>query len=196
MRNWLLTDHLHPYKIILASGSPRRHQLLSEMGLTFDVITTGVDEIIRFPQDAELSAKQIASDKVGVLNNFDENQLYIAADTVVVKDGAILNKPLDKSEAKEMLNSLSHSEHQVITGVAIRSASKTEVFAETTLVTFNRLRDDEIEYYLNTFKPFDKAGAYGIQEWLGINFIQKIEGSYFNVVGLPTARLYQELMRF
>jgi septum formation protein len=196
MKSSLLTDHLRQYKIVLASGSPRRRHLLSEMGLSFNVLTTGVDEIIQFPQDPELSARQIASDKIRVLNNYDEHQLYIAADTVVVKNGAILNKPKDKHEAQVMLNSLSDSEHQVITGVALRSESKTEVFSETTIVTFNPLNNAEIDHYISSYKPFDKAGAYGIQEWIGINFIRKIEGSYFNVVGLPTARLYQEFMRF
>jgi len=187
-----------PYKIILASNSPRRQELLRELGFNFEIRVRRVDE--SYPEHltmhevalflCEKKAMAFSESELG------KNELLITADTIVCLEDEILNKPLDRPHAIEMLQKLSGKKHSVITGVCLKSVEKIHSFFDSTDVYFRRLSIEEIEFYVDHYKPFDKAGAYGIQEWMGCAAIEKIEGSYFNVVGLPTARLYEELLRF
>lgn len=193
-----LLRNLAAYEVILASKSPRRQQLLADMEIPFRVITKDTDE--SFP--ADLPAVEIASylSKVKAnafsANELPTNYLLITADTVVVKDQLPLNKPQNKAEAVAMLQTLSGCTHQVITGITIRSEKKMLSFAEISEVTFDVLESDEIDFYVDQHKPFDKAGAYGIQEWIGVIGIAGMRGSFYNVMGLPTHKLYQALKTF
>ncbi len=182
-------------KIYLASKSPRRQELLKLMGFNFELLLKEVDE--SYPK--ELSpvnvAKFIAEKKI---NAFDEvkDGLVITADTIVVTKDEILGKPVDADDAFRILKKLNQASHEVITGVALKKGTKKLVFAETTTVYFKKLENEQINFYIKNYKPFDKAGAYGIQEWIGLIGISKIDGSYTNVMGLPTEKLYEELLRF
>jgi len=181
-------------KIILGSGSPRRKELLSATGFTFEVRTEDTDE--SFPADLPCNqvAVYVAKKKLAaLLNDALDDEIILCADTTVVVDDKILNKPKDAEEASEMLALLSGRSHDVITGVCIASKSSTHSFSVVTKVYFKSLSMEEIEFYINDFKPFDKAGAYGIQEWIGHVAIERIEGSYTNVVGLPTHEVHQAL---
>ncbi len=186
------------YKITLASKSPRRQQLLSDMGIEFETRLKPVDE--SFP--ANLGKDDIAiylcekKAKAFMVEEVRENELLITADTIVCLGNEILNKPTDREHAIEMIGKLSGKKHEVITGICLRTAKKMKSFFVSTDVYFKVLDKKEIEYYVDSYKPYDKAGSYGIQEWIGYIGIEKIEGPYFNVVGLPTARLYEELKRF
>lgn len=185
------------YKIILASQSPRRSSLLKELGLCFTVDTKNVSE--DFPN--ELAVNEIAAflAEKKAMPFFDEietNTLVITADTIVHTETEVLGKPLDHEEATRMLEKLSGRWHTVSTGVCILSKTKKVVFTAHTQVLFKQLTESEINYYVTNFQPFDKAGAYGIQEWIGLVAVQRIEGSYFNVMGLPVQRLYEELIAF
>lgn len=193
----MIADELNSFRIILASRSPRRQQLLREMGLKFDIVIREFDE--SFPE--ELSGKEIACYIAGrkaasFKNEINENEIVIAADTIVWCNNKVLGKPVDTEEAIRMLNEISGNTHEVITGVSVISRLKEVTFSESTKVTFIKMSDEEIRYYAENFRPFDKAGAYGIQEWIGIIACSYIEGSYFNVVGLPVQRLYAELKKF
>jgi septum formation protein len=191
-------EFLKKYNIILASKSPRRRQLLEEMDIIFEVKTRDVDE--DFPDDLEKEKVAIflceKKAEAFTANQIGDNDLIITADTIVCLEGDILNKPGDREHAIEMLQNLSGKKHEVITGVCLRSRDKQQSFFVSTDVYFKSLSPEEIEYYVDHYRPFDKAGSYGIQEWIGHIGIGKIEGSYFNVMGLPTARLYQELKAF
>jgi len=197
MRSMLL-NKLKQYGIILASGSPRRQQLLAEMDIPFRVETRPVKET--FPK--ELSPEEAAAylcrlkSMAFADNDLKENTLLITADTIVALDNKILGKPSGEEEAVAMLRQLSGQKHEVITGVCLRLNNKITTFTSSTSVWFKELSEDEIVYYVSRYKPFDKAGAYGIQEWIGHAAILRIEGSYFNVMGLPTHRLYEELRNF
>jgi septum formation protein len=175
--------------IILASQSPRRKELLALLDLEFTVEVREVDE--KFPDNLDVTevAEYLAKLKASVFTDITDKQLIITADTVVVLDNHILGKPKSKAEATTMLQSLSNRSHQVITGVCVKSSDKTISFSNTTKVYFKELTASEIDYYIENYKPFDKAGSYGIQEWIGAIGISKIEGSYFNVVGLPIQEL-------
>lgn len=185
------------YNYILASKSPRRQQLLQTLGIEFKVITKEIEEI--YPRNltkeeipvflAKLKAKPF-------LSELGSNDLLITADTIVWQNGKVLGKPTDKTEAITMLNELSGNEHQVISGVCLSSCSKQISFFATTNVQFKILSDQEIEHYVSHFKPYDKAGAYGIQEWIGSIGISHIEGSFYNVMGLPIQKLYEEIQKF
>lgn len=182
--------------IILASKSPRRQELLEQMGISFKVLLKDVDE--SFPENLTPSevALYIATKKAEAFDNLlGDSEIVITADTIVTIDGLILGKPENAQEAFETLSLLSGRKHEVITGVALLQNQKISAFYETTSVFFRKLEIDEIWFYVNTCKPFDKAGSYGIQEWIGHTAIEKIEGSYSNVVGLPTSRLYVELQK-
>jgi len=182
--------------IILASKSPRRQELLSKTGIEFDVVLKEVDE--SFPEGLQLAevAIYIAEKKAKAFDEtLEENDIVLTADTIVCIDNKILGKPEDEDHAFEMLSLLSGRKHEVITGVAFLQDHKIYSFSETTEVYFLPLSNDEIEYYIKTYQPFDKAGAYGIQEWIGLAGIERINGSYSNVVGLPTHRVYQELQK-
>jgi len=188
---------LSKYKIILASGSPRRKQMLDDLGLCFSVRKTNTDE--SYPVNLNVSnvAEYLSIKKAASFNNqLANNEIVITADTVVVIDDKILGKPVDKKDAIRMLKLLSGREHKVISGVCLLTKDKKTAFSSTTKVFFKDLSEKEINYYIDKFQPYDKAGSYGIQEWIGFIGVERIEGSYFNVVGLPVQRLYEELMKF
>jgi septum formation protein len=180
--------------IILASQSPRRKELLELLDLNFTVEVREVNEV--FPESLEVDkvAEYLAKLKAAAFTNIPTDQIVITADTVVILDEQILGKPKDKTEATKMLQSLSNRSHSVITGVCMKSKDKIISFSNTTKVFFKELTSSEIEYYIENYKPFDKAGSYGIQEWIGAIGITKIEGSYFNVVGLPIQELNEQLV--
>jgi septum formation protein len=190
-------EELKKYHFILASKSPRRQFLLKDLGLDFEVHTKDVDE--SFPED--LKAQEIplylCQRKADAFDReLDENTIVITADTIVWVHGQVLNKPENYEDAVRMLKLLSGKMHEVYTGVCIKSKHKTKVFYSLTKVYFKSLSEDEIEYYIKNFHPYDKAGAYGAQEWIGYIAVEKIEGSYFNVMGLPLRELYEELLAF
>jgi len=194
----MLNQKLKNYNIILASASPRRKFLLEEMGLDFTVITKKVQEIYPVTFTPVQVAAHLSELKASAFFS-DEllpNKLLITADTVVAINEEILGKPNSRDEAFEMLEKLSSNGHEVITGVCLRTIEKLYSFTVSTRVFFKQLSNEEIDYYVTNFLPFDKAGAYGIQEWIGHAAIERIEGSYFNVMGLPTHQLYEELLKF
>lgn len=187
-----------PYNLILASASPRRKELLEQLGFVFVVEAKPTDETPMPASTPADVALQIATQKIDAfdLDNYPSNTIIITADTVVAIDHSILGKPQSHYDAKMMLQALSGREHIVITAVCLKSESKSISFSEETTVCFSELKDDEIDYYINNYKPFDKAGSYGIQEWIGLGFIAAIRGSYPNVVGLPTEALRKALISF
>lgn len=188
--------NLEPYLVVLASNSPRRQELLANIGVDFIVKPSLGEENYPASLEPELVAEFLAKQKSDWFSSFDQNELYITADTVVILNNAILGKPKDELEAKEMLGNLSGNTHDVITGVSLKSKSLSKSFSVKTKVLFRHLSNLEIDYYVNKFKPFDKAGSYGIQEWIGMIGITEIKGSYFNVMGLPTQVLFDEIRRF
>ncbi len=182
--------------IILASQSPRRKELLSLLDLEFKVEVRSIDEV--FPKTIKTAdvAVYLAELKASAFTAINEQHIVITADTVVILDDTILGKPKNKTQATEMLQALSNKSHEVVTGVCIKSAQKMHSFSCTTKVYFKELSIREIDYYIEKYKPYDKAGSYGIQEWIGAIGITKIEGSYFNVVGLPIQELNEQLKNF
>lgn len=184
-----------PYKLILASGSPRRRELLAGLGVPFEVrLIDGIDEAYPAGLTPEDTARYIAREKAAPYRaTLRDDELVITADTTVVLGDTIMGKPHTDDEARHMLRALSGRTHHVITGVTLLTTRSEQTFAATTSVTFAPLTDSEIDHYINLFHPLDKAGAYGIQEWIGYIAVARIEGSYFNVMGLPVQRLYQEL---
>ena len=195
-----LNDKLKPYRIILASGSPRRREILKILGFDFEVITKDVEET--YPhnlQGAEIPM-HIASLKASAfeddLQTLPENTIVITSDTIVYIDNQVLGKPKNRTDAIFMLKKLSVRCHQVLTGVCFKTKNRTHTFAAESKVWLRELNDDEITYYVDNYKPFDKAGAYAVQEWIGAAAIAKIEGSYYNVMGLPSQMLYNELLKF
>ena len=193
----MLNEKLKNYTIILASGSPRRQQFFKELGIYVDIRLKPVKE--EYPQ--RLSHFEI-SDYLAQLkalpfqNELKDNDILITSDTIVWHNNKALGKPKDSAEAFQMIKSLSNATHEVITSVCFTSKTFQKTVNSTTKVTFKAFTDDEINYYINTCKPFDKAGAYGIQEWIGQIGVSKIEGSYFNVMGLPTHLVYKTLLDF
>ena len=191
-------DKLKRYRKILASASPRRKELLSKLDIDFTVkVLRDVDEsfpaslpVVQVPQ--YISRKKADAYR----QEMQENDMVITADTVVAVGRRILGKPKSAEEARVMLKLLSDRYHRVVTGVTIMTAKRTETFATASRVRFTRLNDEEIDYYISKYKPFDKAGAYGIQEWIGMVGITELNGSYFNVMGLPVQRLYAKLKEF
>ena len=189
----MILDNLKDFNIILASQSPRRQELLKGLNIEFTTEVRSVEEV--YPNDLapEEVPTYLSELKASVFNELNSNDLVITSDTVVINDGKVLGKPSDAAEAKEMIQSLSGKSHQVVTGVTIKTQNKVHSFCSTTDVTFSNLTDQEIDFYIQQYRPFDKAGAYGIQEWIGYIGIESIKGSYFNVMGLPVHRLYEEL---
>lgn len=194
----MLKEKLHNYRIILASKSPRRQLLLKGLDIPFEIITIeNIDE--SFPTHlkedsiATYLSKQKANAYYHLLN---KSTILITADTIVWFDNQILNKPVDRKDAIQMLQKLSDQMHIVYTGVSITYLEKQVTFCSETKVWFRKLKLEDIEYYVDHYEPFDKAGAYGAQEWIGYVAIKKIEGSYFNVMGLPVQKLYSELEQF
>ncbi len=186
------------YKVILASNSPRRKELLGGLGIDFTVRTIkGIDESFPDTLKGEDIPKYISGKKAEAYRNgMADDELIITADTIVYDKGQVLGKPKDAEDAKGMLRQLAGHAHDVITGVSVVTKEKTVQFASTTRVYFDDLTDEEIDYYVSQFRPFDKAGAYGIQEWIGFIGVARIEGSFFNVMGLPVQRLYNVLKSF
>ena len=190
-----MLENLKNRTIILGSQSPRRKQLLAGLGLTFEVDVRETAEYVDPNLSAAEVVRQIAICKAEAFGDKDDC-LVICADTIVVSDkGEILGKPKDEEEARATLTNLSGKKHLVLTAVAISWEGKISTFVETTTVYFYELDADEIDHYVTKFSPLDKAGSYGIQEWIGLIAVKKIEGEYNNVVGLPTAKLYQELKK-
>ena len=195
---WLVNAMKEKYHLILASNSPRRKELMRGLGIPFEVrLIPDIDE--SFPEDMPPAAVPcyIAQKKAAAyLLSIKENELIITADTVVILDNQIIEKPSDREDAIRMLSQLSGRTHEVITSVVMTSVEKQVEFSVHSFVDFAVLEEEEILHYVDTFQPYDKAGAYGIQEWIGYIGVQGIRGSFYNVMGLPVQRLYQELKRF
>tara|TARA_B100000579_G_scaffold426642_1_gene434144 strand:- start:543 stop:1124 length:582 start_codon:yes stop_codon:yes gene_type:complete len=191
-----MLENIKKYNIILGSNSPRRKKILEELGLKVKVIGSNIDESIIQNKNLEKVPIILAKKKAFALKNkIKSNDLLITADTIVLLKDKILTKPQNEEDAKRILSKISSKTHQVITGVCILINGKEYSFSNTTKVSFDKLDLNEIDFYIKKYKPFDKAGSYGIQEWIGLIGIKKINGSYSNVVGLPASRLYQELKR-
>ena len=192
----MLSDKLSNCNIILASKSPRRQQLLTDLDIPFEVKTKEVEEI--YPKelrDSEITDFLADLKSKPFINDLSENDLLITSDTIVWANNKALGKPKNYTQAFNMLKELSDNTHKVITSISITGKKFKKVINDTTVVTFKELTDNEIDYYINNYKPFDKAGSYGIQEWIGKIAITKIEGSYFNVMGFPVHKLYKELIK-
>ncbi|MGA9638308.1 Maf-like protein [Flavobacterium sp.] len=190
----MLSSNIKKYQLILASGSPRRQQFFKDLELDFEIRLKEIEEV--FPP--ELKAGEItnylAKLKAAAFDgSLADNEILITSDTIVWHNNKALGKPKDKEDAFNILKSLSNNTHEVITSVCFKSNFKTDLICETTKVTFNELSDEDITYYIDTYKPFDKAGAYGIQEWIGFIGVSKIEGSYANVMGMPVDKVYDYL---
>ena len=190
----MLKHKLANYSIILASGSPRRQQFFKDLDLDFEIRLKEIEEI--YP--SELKAGEITNYLAELKANafegeLNDNEILITSDTIVWHNDKALGKPKDKEDAFAILKSLSNATHEVITSVCFKTKNKTELISEITKVTFNPLTDAVIDYYLEQYKPFDKAGAYGIQEWIGFIGVAKVEGSYTNVMGMPTDKVFEYL---
>ena len=193
----MLKEKLNKINIILASGSPRRQQFFNEMDLHYTIRLKEIEEIYPEHLQAEEITNFLAELKASAFeNDLKENDVLVTSDTIVWLNGKALGKPKDYDDAFQMLQQLANQTHEVITSVCLKSIDKTDVFHCVTKVTFANLSDEAIRYYLDNYQPFDKAGSYGIQDWIGLIGISKIEGSYTNVVGLPTEMLFQKLMNY
>jgi len=187
---------LNTYTLVLGSGSPRRKELLKGMGLTFEVRVSDVDESMDASWKVTEVAERLAQRKAeALLASSQGNELIITADTVVHVNGTILNKPADEAEALAMLKQLSGQTHEVYTGVCLVTKQWEEVLTDCTRVTFAQLSESELKHYIKHYAPFDKAGSYGAQDFIGLVGIDRLEGSYFNVMGLPTHRVYSVLRK-
>lgn len=189
--NQIINKH---YRLVLGSASPRRKEMLSQMGFEFEIRISNAEEIYNPENSPEEIVKQLSLQKSKDISLLSQNELLITADTIVVLNQEILGKPKDYTEAFQMIQKLSDNEHQVFTGVCLRTEQKIITDFAVTSVLFKPIAVDEIDYYIMNYQPYDKAGAYGIQEWLGFHKIQEIKGSYFNVVGLPCT-LISEMMK-
>lgn len=192
-----MLDNLKKYKIKLASNSPRRRELLSGLGIDYEVkLLPGIDETYPSTLTGEEIPVYIAREKANTYRpSMQPDELIITADTIVYIDGEVLGKPKDKTEAIGMLQKLSGRSHQVITGVCLTTTEFQKSFASVTEVTFDQLSEEDIRFYVEHYHPMDKAGSYGVQEWIGFIGVTGLKGSYFNVMGLPVQRLYQELRK-
>ncbi|MBD3906003.1 Maf family nucleotide pyrophosphatase [Chryseobacterium sp. Ch-15] len=180
-------------KILLASQSPRRKELLSNLGFDFEVVKIDCEEILPENVKIEDSAAYLSELKANAFRNLQKDEVLLTADTVVANENQFLGKPKDEMEAKEMLQSLSGKTHQVYTGITIKTLDKTITETDVADVEFDEISDEEIDFYIKNYKPFDKAGSYGIQEWLGMAKIKKITGSFYTIMGLPTHLVYKIL---
>lgn len=182
--------------ILLASKSPRRHQILKEAGFAFEYVDIEADE--EFPDYLKPHevCEYLAAHKANHFSGPYDGKILVTADTIVCLDEEVINKPADAEDAARMLRKLSGRMHEVFTGVCIRTADKNHVFHQRSEVHFHQLSDREIAYYISNFKPFDKAGAYGVQDWMGYLGVEKINGCFYNVMGFPAARFYRELQAF
>lgn len=180
-------------KILLASQSPRRKELLSSLGFGFEVVKIDCEEIV--PENVKVgeSAAYLSELKANAFRNLDQNEVLLTADTVVAIENQFLGKPLDESDARKMLKLLSGKTHQVYTAITVKSLDKTITETDVADVEFDEISDEEIDFYIKNYHPFDKAGSYGIQEWLGMAKIKNIKGSYYTIMGLPTHLVYKIL---
>jgi septum formation protein len=186
-----------PYKLILGSASPRRQELLKSLGFEFSTKPINANEDFSPELKAQDIPIYLAEKKANAYpDELKENEILITSDTIVWCEGKVLNKPADFAEGKKMLESLSGKMHEVFTAVCLKSKNKQITFYDTSKVYFKKLKTEEIEYYLNNYSPYDKAGGYGVQDWIGYIGIDKIEGSFYNVMGLPVKALYEELVKF
>lgn len=191
----MLADKLVNYNVILASGSPRRQQFFKDLNIDFEIRLKEIEEV--YPkelQGSEITDYLADLKSVPFNDELADNDLLITSDTIVWFKGKALGKPKNEAEAFAMLREISGNTHKVITSISIKSNRFQKIINDTTIVEFDELSDEEINFYINTYQPFDKAGSYGIQEWIGKIGITKIEGSYFNVMGLPIHKLYKELL--
>ena len=194
----MLNEKLKNFKLILASNSPRRQSLMNDAGLHFELSVPAENEE-NYPEDIYSSAVPVYLARLKAASfegQIEKNEIIMTADTVVILEELVLGKPGNAEEAFEMLNSLSGRKHKVITAVCLKSRNKEVVFSDSTDVWFKHLTEEEIHHYIKEFEPYDKAGAYGIQEWIGCIGIERIEGSFFNVMGLPIHMVYSELEKF
>jgi len=190
----MLKNKLRNYSLILASGSPRRQQFFKDLDLDFGITLKEIEEIYPPELKAEEITNYLAELKANAFEGeLQANEILITSDTIVWHNGRALGKPKDEQDAFAILKSLSNSTHEVVTSVCFKTNSETKLLHEITKVTFNELSEDVIRYYIDNYKPFDKAGAYGIQEWIGFVGVSKIEGSYANVMGMPTDKVYEYL---
>lgn len=192
-----MLDNLEKYKVILASGSPRRRELMAGLGVNYEVrILPDVDESYPDTLQGEEITLYIAKEKADAyIPMMQPDELIITADTIVWLDGKVLGKPRDREDALQMLRTMSGRTHEVFTGVCITTTDWQRSFTAQTEVRFATLSEDEIIYYVDNFKPMDKAGAYGVQEWIGFIGVENISGSYYNIMGLPVQKLYRELLK-
>ncbi len=190
----MINNHLKKFNVILASGSPRRHHFFRELGIDFRIEVREVEEIHPSTLKGAEITDYLAKLKASAFKDLSEGDLIITSDTIVWMDGQAIGKPSDANEAKQMLAALSGRTHEVITSVCFTQKDRQHIVSDTTVVWFRELSEAEIDYYVETFNPFDKAGSYGIQEWIGYIGIERIEGCYFNVMGLPTRLVYKTLM--
>lgn len=192
----MLKNKLQKYKLILASGSPRRQQFFKDLDLDFEIRLKEIEEIFPPELKAEEITNYLAELKANAFEGeLNDNEILITSDTIVWHNDKALGKPKDAQDAFEILKSLSNATHEVITSVCFKTNNNVEVIYEVTRVTFNELSDEAILFYIENYKPFDKAGAYGIQEWIGFVGVSKIEGSYANVMGMPTDKVYEYLSK-
>ena len=192
----MLKNKLKKYTLILASGSPRRQQFFKDLDLNFEIRLKEIEEVYPPELKAEEITNYLAVLKASAFEGeLNPNEILVTSDTIVWHNNRALGKPKDEQDAFEILKSLSNTTHEVITSVCFKTNEKADVIHEVTKVTFNELSDESIHYYLENYKPYDKAGAYGIQEWIGFIGVSKIEGSYANVMGMPTDKVYEYLIK-
>ena len=192
----MLKEHLKNYNIILASGSPRRQQFLEDLNLDFTIQLKEIEEIYPTHLKGKEITDYLAELKSNAFTDLDKNDILITSDTIVWLEGKAIGKPKDKQDAITIFKKMSGKKHQVFTSICIKTKMDIKIVNDKTDVYFKDLTDDEINYYLNNFQPYDKAGGYGIQDWIGLIGVEKIDGSYFNVMGLPVHKLYTELLKF
>jgi len=192
----MIQDKFKDKSILLASKSPRRQELLKGLGLNFTIINIDSDETYPPELQREKITEHISENKANAYPSLNPNELVITADTLVWLDGKMMGKPVDYDEAFQMIQQMSGKTHEVFTSVTLKTFEKTVTFSDTTQVQFDEISPEEINYYIENYKPFDKAGAYGIQEWIGYAKISQIQGCYYNVMGLPLRKLYLELEKF
>ncbi|MDX9704483.1 MAG: Maf family nucleotide pyrophosphatase [Weeksellaceae bacterium] len=192
----MLIEKFKTKKILLGSQSPRRQELLKALGVDFKVVKISSDE--NYPENLrnEKITEFISLSKANAYSNLKENEILITADTLVVLNDEVLGKPIDENEAFQMIRKLAGNTHQVFTSVCVRTIEKTLTFSDKTDVIFDEFTDEEINYYIQNFHPFDKAGAYGIQDWLGYAKVKGIQGCYYNVMGFPLSKFYRKMQSF
>ena len=190
----MLAQKLNKYHVILASGSPRRQDFFNQLEIPFTIDVREVDEVYPDHLQGYEITDYLANLKAEAFPDLKEKDLLITSDTIVWFEGKAIGKPKDKEDAFQMLKAMSGKQHQVFTSVSIKSKNFQKIFHEETVVEFDDLSDEEITYYLETYEPYDKAGSYGIQDWIGLIGVTNLQGSYFNVMGLPVHKLYKELL--